>query len=155
MLKDVKKLFWNVSLTVKMMWTVSVLAFVTRQNVFRVSKVIVRGIFQFWPFNILECPCEIGCPDGCEDCQNPVCECEVKWTIMCYTKFQISFQDLETNQDWNICIDDNGATLGRCIYACDDNESCETDCVNSFKIRQTNCPCEVWTQLFFRIKFIL
>ena len=55
----------------------------------------------------------------------------------------IIFKDLETNQDWNICIDENGATLGRCVYACDGNESCETDCLDSFKIRQTNCPCEV------------
>ena len=55
----------------------------------------------------------------------------------------IIFKDLETNQDWNIRIDENGATLGRCVYACDGNESCETDCLDSFKIRQTNCPCEV------------
>ena len=54
-----------------------------------------------------------------------------------------TFKDLEMNQDWNICIDDNGATLGRCVYACDGNESCEADCIDSFKNRQANCPCEV------------
>ena len=58
-------------------------------------------------------------------------------------KVLMSFKNLESNQDWNICIDENGATLGRCVYACDGNESCETDCLDSFKIRQSNCPCEV------------
>ena len=47
------------------------------------------------------------------------------------------------NQDWNDCIDDNGATLGRCVYACNGNENCEADCLDSFKNRQDNCPCEV------------
>ena len=59
----------------------------------------------------------------------------------------IIFKDLDTNEDWNMCIDDNGATLGRCVYACDGNESCETDCLDSFKLRQANCPCEVTAQL--------
>ena len=52
------------------------------------------------------------------------------------------FKDLETNQDWNLCIDDNGATLGRCVYACNGNLDCEIDCLDSFKSRQANCPCE-------------
>ena len=25
----------------------------------------------------LGCPCELNCLDGCEDCDNPVCNCEV------------------------------------------------------------------------------
>ena len=66
------------------------------------------------------------------------------------------FQDLETNQDWNICIDDNGATLGRCVYACDGNESCEAECLDSFKSRQANCPCEVPTKrMFLRLVIVL
>ena len=55
----------------------------------------------------------------------------------------IIFKDLETNQDWNICIDDNGSKLGRCIYACNNDDACEDQCVDQFKTRQFNCPCEV------------
>ena len=29
-----------------------------------------------------DCPCEIGCLDGCDDCPNPVCECEVREKIL-------------------------------------------------------------------------
>ena len=42
-------------------------------------------------------------------------------------------------------MDDNGATLGRCVYDCNGNEPCETGCLDSFKSRQANCPCEVRT----------
>ena len=27
---------------------------------------------------ISACPCELNCLDGCTDCDNPVCECEVR-----------------------------------------------------------------------------
>ena len=54
------------------------------------------------------------------------------------------FKDVETNTDWNECTDKNGATLGRCVYACQGNEDCEMDCITSFKNRQTHCPCEVF-----------
>ena len=50
------------------------------------------------------------------------------------------------NSDWNDCIDDNGSKLGRCINACNNNvaiEWCEDQCLNQFKFRQSNCPCEV------------
>ena len=53
------------------------------------------------------------------------------------------------NQDWNDCIDDNGATLGRCVYACNGNDSCEADCIDGFKNRQANCPCEVPIQRLY------
>ena len=97
----------------------------------------------FWIFkHILDCPCEIGCLDGCDDCDNAVCQCEVRYSMITDGCNPI-IKDLETNQDWNICIDDNGATLGRCIYACDGNKSCEDNCLDGFKSRQANCPCEV------------
>ena len=51
-------------------------------------------------------------------------------------------QDVETNVDWNMCIDDNGALLGRCVHACNGLEQCETECLKNFKARQSNCPCE-------------
>ena len=36
----------------------------------------------FWIFkHILDCPCEIGCVDGCDDCDNAVCQCEVRYIM--------------------------------------------------------------------------
>ena len=55
----------------------------------------------------------------------------------------ISFQDLHDNNEWNNCIDQNSLTLGRCIHACDSDGDCENNCVNEFKTRQIDCPCEV------------
>ena len=54
----------------------------------------------------------------------------------------VFIQDVETNVDWNMCIDDNGALLGRCVHACNGLEQCETECLKNFKARQSNCPCE-------------
>ena len=53
------------------------------------------------------------------------------------------FQDVNENADWNKCLDINGMSLARCIYNCEDNADCETDCVAQFKGRTANCPCEV------------
>ena len=50
---------------------------------------------------------------------------------------------METNQEWNRCLDENGVSLGRCVYDCKDNEDCEDQCLERFKIRQIECPCEV------------
>ena len=37
---------------------------------------------------ISACPCELNCLDGCTDCDNPVCECEVSY---------IDFNSLDTD----------------------------------------------------------
>ena len=50
---------------------------------------------------------------------------------------------MESNPDWNACIDTNGIAMGRCVHACNGNEECEFDCLNGFKTRQLDCPCEV------------
>ena len=50
---------------------------------------------------------------------------------------------MESNPDWNMCIDHNGMRMGRCVHACDGNEACELDCLAGFKTRQMDCPCEV------------
>ena len=33
--------------------------------------------------------------------------------------------------------------MGRCVNACSGNQSCELNCLNAFKTRQIECPCEV------------
>ena len=53
------------------------------------------------------------------------------------------FKDMESNPDWNMCIDHNGMRMGRCVHACNGNEACELDCLAGFKSRQKDCPCEV------------
>ena len=50
---------------------------------------------------------------------------------------------MESNPDWNMCIDHNGMRMGRCVHACNGNEACELDCLAGFKTRQLDCPCEV------------
>ena len=50
---------------------------------------------------------------------------------------------MESNSNWNTCIDLNSIAMGRCVYACQDDESCENECVAEFKDQQVNCPCEV------------
>ena len=37
----------------------------------------------------------------------------------------------------------NSKTLGQCILDCNDDNSCESDCVNTFKIEYSECPCQV------------
>ena len=55
----------------------------------------------------------------------------------------INIKVVEDNPDWNRCIDDNSLKLGRCVYACENNQECEDDCLSRFKTRQFDCPCEV------------
>ena len=57
------------------------------------------------------------------------------------------FQDVTLNENWNNCMDGNGQSLARCIYNCEDDESCETDCVRQFKVKTDDCPCEVRKEL--------
>ena len=52
-------------------------------------------------------------------------------------------KDLESNAQWNNCIDVNGASLGRCVNDCQNESECENSCLDVFKAQQLNCPCEV------------
>ena len=58
------------------------------------------------------CPCESECIDGCDGCDNPVCECK----------------DKRENAPWNSCIDSNSIKLGRCMYDCNNDIDCEAEC---------------------------
>ena len=50
---------------------------------------------------------------------------------------------MESDPDWNNCIDNNGSGMARCVRACVGEESCELNCLSGFKAEQLNCPCEV------------
>ena len=32
--------------------------------------------------HFIACPCQLDCPDGCNDCRNPICFCDVWFTII-------------------------------------------------------------------------
>ena len=61
------------------------------------------------------------------------------------------FQDVTENSNWNKCLDVNGMSLARCIYNCADNGDCEDACVEQFKIRTEDCPCEVSSMFYGHI----
>ena len=65
----------------------------------------------------------------------------IRLIAICY------FQDVTQNENWNACLDLNGQSLARCIYNCEDDESCEADCVGQFKVKTSDCPCEVWANM--------
>ena len=52
-------------------------------------------------------------------------------------------QAKETNEDWNNCLDENSLVMGRCVYACNGDRNCMSDCNDDFLERQFDCPCEV------------
>ena len=58
----------------------------------------------------------------------------------------VLFQDVFKNDDWNDCFNINGQSLAYCIYNCKDDELCEADCVEQFKVKNDDCPCEVSSQ---------
>ena len=49
----------------------------------KISVEYFRGI-------VSDCPCEANCLDGCDDCENPVCDCEVSSFTVSGTKTQHS-----------------------------------------------------------------
>ena len=62
---------------------------------------------------------------------------------MAYITESIYFKDVTQNENWNNCLDIYGQSLARCIYNCNDDQSCEADCVGQFKVKTSDCPCEV------------
>ena len=76
------------------------------------------------------CPCELGCPNGCADCRNPICVCGDQSTP-------------QNDENLKTCIGQNSIELGQCILDCDENETCEAGCIKNFKNHHKNCPCEV------------
>ena len=100
-----------------------------------------------------DCPCDANCPDGCNGCDNSICDCSVS-AISFFRGYIGNFQmltaiikDVTENPNWNKCLDVNGASLARCIYNCGDNGDCEAACVEQFKTLTDDCPCEVCKML--------
>ena len=59
------------------------------------------------------------------------------------------FKSAENDENLSACIDDNGKSLARCILACNDSD-CEMECVEQFKTKHKDCPCQV-SYLFIKV----
>ena len=57
------------------------------------------------------------------------------------------------NQD--ACLSKTSKTLGQCILDCNDNNSCETDCVTAFKDEHSECPCQVFRIVTTQFQYFL
>ena len=77
-----------------------------------------------------DCPCNINCPGGCNDCSNPICVCGEN----------SSSQNEDNLQE---CMKEKSINLGQCIIDCNGDQSCEDSCVNLFKVQYDQCPCQV------------
>ena len=56
---------------------------------------------------------------------------------------QLIIKVKETNENWKKCLEENSLEVGRCLYGCQGNTDCESDCNDDFRARQLECPCEV------------
>ena len=77
------------------------------------------------------CPCSDQCPNGCEDCPNPICTCGLN----------PSSQNLDNLKN---CTGTNSMELGECILDCNGgSKACDESCVDDFRTQQESCPCQV------------
>ena len=53
------------------------------------------------------------------------------------------FKDATNDNNLDACVTKNSKTLGQCILDCNDDSSCETACVATFKAEHSECPCQV------------
>ena len=77
------------------------------------------------------CPCSDQCPNGCEDCPNPICVCGLN----------PSQQNVDNLKN---CTGVNSMDLGQCILDCKGgNKACDESCVDDFRTQHQSCPCQV------------
>ena len=77
-----------------------------------------------------DCPCNLNCPNGCSGCPNLICICGDNPTPQ-------NKQNLET------CRNEKSLDLGLCIIECNYDLGCEYSCVDTFKDKYRDCPCQV------------
>ena len=80
--------------------------------------------------NLLDCPCNLNCLNGCNGCPNPICVCGENMTR-------------QNEDNFKECMQEKSIDLGRCIVDCKDDQLCEQSCVDLFKSRYDECPCQV------------
>ena len=72
----------------------------------------------------------MNCPNGCKGCPNPICVCG-------------EIPSPQNEDNLKECVKEKSIDLGQCIIDCDDDQSCEQSCVDSFKGQYDQCPCQV------------
>ena len=72
-------------------------------------------------------------------------QCKPKIQTRIYKKLRklIAFQDDSNDENLDACLSKTSKTLGQCILDCNNDNSCETDCVSAFKDEHSECPCQV------------
>ena len=72
-------------------------------------------------------------------------QCKLKILTRNYQKLtkSILFQDESNEDNFEACFSKTSKTLGQCILDCNNDSSCETDCVSTFKDEHSECPCQV------------
>ena len=90
------------------------------------------------------CPCNDQCPNGCEDCPNPICVCGAN----------PSPQNVD---NLNNCTSVNSMDLGECILDCTKtgNKLCDESCVEDFRTQHQSCPCQVSEPYWYRLYHIV
>ena len=78
----------------------------------------------------LDCPCNLNCPNGCNDCPNSICVCGEN-------------PSPQNEDNLEQCKNERSIYLGQCIIDCKDDQSCEQSCVSFFKMQYDQCPCQV------------
>ena len=102
----------------------------------------------------LECPCHAECYEGCNDCENPVCQCRGRgsksgqnFNEKDLTELNLD-KDIENNLDYKICTTEESVKLGNCHLGCDYELDCVRNCTLAFYENVENCPCKVSLNFF-------
>ena len=72
----------------------------------------------------------MNCPNGCNGCPNPICVCGEN-------------PSPQNEDNLKECMKEKSIDLGKCIIDCNNDQSCEQSCVDSFKDQYDQCPCQV------------
>ena len=81
----------------------------------------------------------MNCPNGCSDCPNPICVCGENPTP-------------QNELNLEACRKEKSIDLGLCIIQCNNDQNCENLCVDTFKNKYEECPCQVVFRTFLKIK---
>ncbi|CAG5081876.1 Oidioi.mRNA.OKI2018_I69.PAR.g9982.t1.cds [Oikopleura dioica] len=71
------------------------------------------------------CPCDELCPNGCENCANPICSCKSP----------------ENDPYFKQCLKEARGRLDDCFESCATNNTCYDGCYDVFEDEKSFCPC--------------
>ena len=77
-----------------------------------------------------DCPCGLNCPNGCNNCPNPICTCG-------------EYPTPQNKDNLNNCVSEKSSELGQCYLQCKGNVQCGEFCWEEFKSAFESCPCQV------------